>query len=72
MMTNLIHSPLSSHKLTSATDYINTTFSANKADLSAKLDSHKQIVISSSNGTVLKRIQGEDVVKKMNKIDLYV
>ncbi|CAK3739344.1 hypothetical protein VCRA2122O340_90071 [Vibrio crassostreae] len=52
MMTNLIHSPLSSHKLNSATDYINTTFSANKADLSAKLDSHKQIVISSSNGTV--------------------
>ncbi|CAK1826577.1 hypothetical protein VCRA2123O443_10658 [Vibrio crassostreae] len=52
MMTNLIHFPLSGHKLNIATDYINTTFSANKADLSAKLDSHKQIVISSSNGTV--------------------
>ncbi|WP_155413489.1 hypothetical protein [Vibrio crassostreae] len=51
-MTKLIHSPLSGHKLNSATDYINTTLSADKADLSAKLDSHKQIVISSSNGAV--------------------
>ncbi|CAK2016729.1 conserved hypothetical protein [Vibrio crassostreae] len=61
MMTNLIRFPLSGHKLNIATDYINTTFSANKADLSAKLDNHKQIVISSSNGTVSKRTQGEDV-----------
>lgn len=49
-------------------------FIGNNTDLSAKVNSHNQIELKTDKGLTIKRLDGTDVVKKMNRnsISTYV
>lgn len=61
--------------LKNASSFMNSTFKANGTGLTAELSQQTgkpTIVVKHESGTVLRRIDGQAVTSKMNKVDMYV
>jgi len=69
---NAIYQPHIQQDLKSATKFIDQNLQTQGNHLSASLNQQNQIQIRNQDGVVVKTFQGENVVRKMNKIDEFV
>ncbi|WP_145574724.1 hypothetical protein [Vibrio crassostreae] len=70
MMKLNIHKPSIQQDIKNATSFMNGALK--NQGLTARVNGQSQIEVKTSNGVVLKRIEGAEVAKKMNKVDEYV
>lgn len=69
---NAIYQPHIQQDLKSATKFIDQSLQTQGNNLSASLNQHNQIQIRNEDGMVVKTFQGENVIRRMNRIDEYV
>ncbi|MGR4988155.1 hypothetical protein ACPV3U_01095 [Vibrio rotiferianus] len=61
--------------LKNASRYMNLAFKANRIGVSAELSNQTgkpTMMIKNEDGTVVKRIDGQKIVNKMNNVDIYI
>ncbi|MDK9783596.1 hypothetical protein KIT90_19645 [Vibrio sp. B172a] len=61
--------------LKNASRYMNLAFKANRIDVSAELSTQTgkpTMVIKNEDGAVVRRIDGQKIINKMNHVDTYV
>ncbi|MCX2760526.1 hypothetical protein OQJ65_19985 [Vibrio sp. Sgm 22] len=65
-----IHKPSIQQDIKNATSFMNGALK--NQGLTARVNGQSQIEVKTNNGVVLKRIEGAEVAKKMNGVNIYV